>query len=142
MKIVTYLNFAGQCEAAFRFYERVLNGRIEALLRHDVPEMADHVPPEWRDKVMHACLFVGDAMLMGSDAPPEQYTKPAGLQVSLHIDEVKEAERVFNALADNGQVTMPLAQTFWASRFGMLVDQFGIPWMINCSEQTCVNADR
>jgi PhnB protein len=78
---------------------------------------------------------VGDNVLMGSDAPPDRFEKPQGISVSIQTDDPTEAERIFAALADNGLVTMPLQQTFWAIRFGMLVDRFGIPWMINCEQQ-------
>lgn len=79
-------------------------------------------------------LTVGDDVLMGSDAPPDHYQKPQGFSVSLQIREPAQAERVFHALADEGAVRMPIQQTFWAARFGMLVDRYGIPWMINCEQ--------
>ena len=134
MKWNPYLTFNGQCEAAFRFYERVLGGKIVALMTHaDMPKEAQaQTPPEWKNMIMHVRLVVGDAVLMGSDAPPDRFQKPQGISVSLQVDDPKDAERIFTALADNGKVTMPLQQTFWAIRFGMLVDQFGIPWMVNC----------
>jgi PhnB protein len=94
--------------------------------------MAEHVPPEWRSKIMHARLSVGDEILMGSDAPPDRYEQMKGFSVTLGIDDPRDAERVFHALSKNGTVQMPIQKTFWAARFGMLVDQFGTPWMINC----------
>jgi PhnB protein len=94
--------------------------------------MAEQVPPEWRNKVMHVRLALSDKVLMGSDAPPDRYEQPKGFSVSVGVDKPTEAERIFNALAQNGTVQMPLQKTFWAERFGMLVDQFGIPWMVNC----------
>ena len=81
---------------------------------------------------MHASLSVGDEVLMGSDAPPDRFEASKGISVSLNVKTPAEAERVFAALSDQGQVQMPLQQTFWAARFGMLVDQFGVPWMVNC----------
>ena len=134
MKLNNYLNFNGQCEAAFHFYAQSLGGKISLMMTHGDSPMADQVSPEWRDKIMHASLLVGDQALMGSDAPPEHYQRPAGMYVSIGIDQAAEAERVFQALAENGQVQMPIQKTFWAARFGMLVDQFGIPWMINCEQ--------
>ena len=83
---------------------------------------------------MHAKLTFGDSVLMGSDAPPNDYQTPRGISVSLHIKEPAEAERIFHALAENGKVAMPIQQTFWSVRFGMLTDQFGIPWMVNCEQ--------
>ena len=134
MQLNPYLLFNGQCEAAFRFYERCLGGKIVAMMPHAGTPAEGQVPPEWRDKIIHARLVVGDQVLMGSDAPPDHFEKPQGFSVTLGIDNPVEAERVFNALAENGTVRMPIQQTFWAERFGMLVDRFGIPWMINCEK--------
>src|SRR5439155_23361729 len=89
-------------------------------------------PAEWRKKILHARLVVGDAVLMGGDMPPERYESPKGFSVTIGVTEPTEAERIFKALSENGTVTMSLQQTFWAVRFGMLVDRFGIPWMVNC----------
>lgn len=132
MQLNPYLLFNGQCEAAFKFYEQCLGGKIEAMMTHAGTPAEDHVPSEWRNKILHACLTVGDQALMGSDAPPDRYEKPQGFSVSLNVNAPAEAERIFHALAENGTVQMPLQQTFWAARFGMLVDRFGTPWMINC----------
>jgi PhnB protein len=134
VQINPYLNFNGDCGAAFRFYEKCLGGRIVMLQTHGESPLADQVPPGWRDRVIHARLEVGDAVLMGSDAPPEHYEKPQGLSVSLGVAKPEEAERIFNALAEGGTVQMPIQKTFWSVRFGMLVDRFGIPWMVNCTQ--------
>lgn len=132
MQLNAYLNFNGQCETAFKYYERCFGGKIEAMIPHAGTPAEAHVPAEWRDKIMHARLAVNGAVLMGSDVFTDRYQAPKGFSVSLQIKDTAEAERLFSALAENGQVKMPLQQTFWAARFGMLVDQFGIPWMINC----------
>ncbi|WP_315834515.1 VOC family protein [Bradyrhizobium prioriisuperbiae] len=132
MQVTPYLFFSGNCEAAFKFYERALRGKIEMMLPHEGTPAEQHVPADWRKKIMHAKLVVGNVALMGSDAPPDQYKPMQGFSVALGIDTPAEAERVFNALSDNGTITMPLEKTFWAERFGMLVDQFGTAWMINC----------
>jgi len=132
MQLNPYLAFNGQCEAAFKFYERCLGGKIEMLMTHGESPMVDQVPPEWRGKVMHARLTVGDKVLMGSDAPPERYEGTKGFCVSIGIDTPADAERIFRELSEGGAVQMPLQETFWALRFGMLVDRFGIPWMVNC----------
>jgi len=129
-----YLTFSGNCEAAFKFYERVLGGKIVAMMPHEGTPAAEHVPANWRSKIMHARLVVRDHILMGSDAPPERFEGMKGFSVTLGIDEPAEAERVFHALSESGTVRMPIQQTFWAARFGMLVDQFGTPWMINCEQ--------
>jgi PhnB protein len=132
MQVTPYLNFNGDCEAAFRFYERVLGGRIEAMLTHGESPIAGEVPANWHSRILHARLVVGDAVLMASDSPPEMYQQPQGLFVSIGLQDVADAERIFHALAAGGSITMPIGKTFWAERFGMLVDRFGIPWMINC----------
>ena len=132
MQLSPYLVFNGQCEAAFKFYERCFGGKIEMMMTHGDSPMAEQVPPDWRNKIMHARMALSDKVLMGSDAPPDRYEQPKGFSVSVGIDRPADAERVFGALAENGTVQMPLQKTFWAERFGMLVDQFGIPWMINC----------
>jgi PhnB protein len=132
MQLNPYLVFNGQCEAAFKFYERCFGGKIEMMMTHGDSPMAEQVPSEWRNKVMHVRMALGDEVLMGSDAPPDRYEQPKGFSVSVGIGKPAEAERIFNALAQNGTVQMPLQKTFFAERFGMLVDQFGIPWMVNC----------
>ena len=132
MQLNPYLIFNGQCEAAFKFYEERLGGKILVMLTHGSSPMAEKGPPEWRDKIMHARLTVGDAVLMGSDSPPEHYEGMKGCYVALNTEVPADAERIFHALAENGTVRMPLQETFWAARFGMLIDQFGVSWMINC----------
>lgn len=134
MQLNPHLHFKGQCEAAFRFYEKCLGGKIAMMVTHEGTPMADKVPPEWRKKIAHARMTVGDNVLMGCDAQPDCYAEPKGFSVTLGVDKPAEAERIFNALADNGTVGMPLQETFWAHRFGMLVDRFGTPWMINCEK--------
>jgi PhnB protein len=136
MQLNPYLTFNGQCEAAFKFYERCLGGKIEAMIPHAGTPAEQHVPPEWRKKILHARLTVNGEVLMGSDAPPDRYEEPKGFSVSLQIKDPADAERIFASLAENGAVRMPLQQTFWAARFGMLVDRFGTPWMINCDQAT------
>jgi len=132
MQLNPYLLFNGQCEAAFKFYEKCLDGKILAMMTHAGTPAEEHVPSEWRDKILHARLVVDDQLLMASDAPPDRYQKPQGFSVSIQMKDPAQAERIFSALAENGTVQMPLQQTFWATRFGMLVDQFDIPWMVNC----------
>lgn len=134
MKMNAYLTFNGRCEAAFKFYEKCLGGRIAFMLTHGNSPVADQTPPDWRDKILHARLVVGDEVLMGSDAPPGRYEAAKGFSVSLGIDDPLDADRVFHALAEKGTVRMPIQETFWAVRFGMLTDQFGTPWMINCEK--------
>jgi PhnB protein len=134
MKLNSYLTFNGQCEAAFKFYEQCLGGKIVAMVTHAGTPAEEHVPAEWRNKIMHARLVVGDEVLMGSDAPPDRYEEAKGFSVTIGVDDPTDAERIFDALAKNGTVKLPIQKTFWAARFGMLVDQFGIPWMVNCEQ--------
>ena len=135
MQVNAYLMFDGRCEEAFRFYERALGGKIVAMMPHKGTPAEGYVPAEWGNKIMHARLDIGDTMLMASDSPPGHYAKPAGFSVSLQVRTPEEADRAFNALAEGGEIKMPIDKTFWSPRFGMLVDRFGIPWMINCDPQ-------
>jgi PhnB protein len=126
------LAFNGQCEAAFRLYEQCLNGTITYLLTWGNSSMAADTPPGWEAKIYHATLKIGDTAITGGDVPPHRYEVPKGFSLLLGTDDPDAAERVFQALAENGRIEMPLQKTFWASRFGVLVDRFGIPWSINC----------
>ena len=132
MQMNPYLSFDGKCETAFKFYEKVLGGKVVMMMKYGESPMAAQTSPESRDKIMHARLAVGDKLLMGSDAPAQMYEPMKGIQVTLSVEQPAEADRIFSALAENGSVRMPIQETFWAQRFGMLVDQFGTPWMINC----------
>ena len=134
MQLNPYLSFNGQCEAAFKFYEQCLGGKIEAMVAHAGTPAEQQVPPEWRNKILHARLNVAGQLLMGGDVPPGGYEEPKGFSVSLQVKDPAEAERIFHVLEENGKVRMPIQKTFWAARFGMVVDRFGIPWMINCYE--------
>jgi len=131
MQLNPYLVFNGRCEAAFKFYEQVLGGKIEAMIAHEGTPAAEHVPADWRSKIMHARLVVDGMLLMGSDAPPDRYEQMKGFSVSIQVNTAAEAEKIFKALSEKGNVSMPIQKTFWAERFGALVDQFGTPWMVN-----------
>ena len=140
MRIDPYLMFNGQCEAAFKFYQQCLGGTIKTMLKFsDAPKDEDGevgcgpLPPGSENLIMHACLSFNDQILMASDTPSHcPYEGIKGCAVSLNVDSIGEAERIFAALSENGTVQMPLGKTFWAARFGMFMDQFGVPWMINC----------
>jgi PhnB protein len=127
-----YLNFPGTCEEAFKFYEATFGAKIVMTMTFGNSPMEAMVPAEWKGKVMHATMMVGDRPVHGSDAPPERYQKPQGISISLSLNDPAEAERIFKALETGGSVAMPLQQTFWAKRFGIVTDKFGIPWMLNC----------
>jgi PhnB protein len=132
MQMSPYLSFKGECEAAFRLYERCLGGKLGAVFRYAGSPMAGDVPADWSDKVMHASLTVADQVLLGGDVAPDRYEEPKGFSLSLQLESTTEAERIFNELARDGSIVMPLEQTFWAARFGMVIDRFRIPWLINC----------
>jgi len=134
MQLNSHATFNGQCEDAFKFYEASLGGKIVGIWRHAGTPAESQVPPAWRNKVIHATLDVGGDLLQGCDTPPDHYQAPQGFSVKLDLKDRAEAERIFQALAENGTVRMPLQETLWALRFGMLVDRFGIPRMINCAQ--------
>lgn len=133
MNLHTYLNFDGDCRQAFEFYEQCLGGAIMAMMTFgDAPACGD-MPADSRDRIMHACLQLDNCMIMGTDATTAHpYPGVSGAHVVVNVHEPAEAERVFGALSENGRVEMPMQETFWARRFGMAVDRFGVPWMVNC----------
>lgn len=132
MHMSPYLSFKGECEAAFALYERCLGAERGAMFRYGGSPMADQVPPDWQDKIMHGSVTIGGQVVMAGDVAPDRYEEPQGFSLSLQIASVTEAERIFEELAAGGRVLMPLEKTFWAERFGMVVDRFAIPWLINC----------
>jgi PhnB protein len=135
MKLNPHVAFGGQCQEAFQSYERCLGGKILTMLTYRDSPMAEHVPPEWRGKILHATLTLGDSVVLyGSDVVPEQFQPPKGFHLTVGIKDAVEAERIFQALSESGTVQMPLQTTFWAQRFGVLVDRFGISWEINCEQ--------
>jgi PhnB protein len=130
-----YLFFDGTCAEAMRFYERVFRGRLELLLTYGESPASNDVSPEKRERIMHARLDIDGRALMASDAVSEDpFEGIRGFALSMNYDSVDEAQRVFGELSDGGTVQMPLQKTFWSAAFGMLVDRFGTPWMINVNE--------
>jgi PhnB protein len=132
MKIVPYLSFDGKCEEAFKFYESVLKAKVAFKMTYGESPMADKVEPDYKNKIMHTSIRTGDFELAGADAPKGMYRTPQGCCVCINADTEAEAERIFKSLSEKGTVQMPIQETFWAKRFGMLVDRFSTPWMINC----------
>ena len=132
LEVSAYLSFKGDCEAAFKFYEEVLGATAGLLFRYADSPMADVVPEGWDRKIMHGSVRIGGKLVEGADAPPGRYEKPQGFSLSLNVPNADEAERVFEELKNGGKVLYPIAKTFWSERFGMVVDRFDIPWMINC----------
>ena len=135
MKLNPYLNFGGNCREAFQVYEKLLGGKITMLMTFGEAPEDMQVSSDWRDKVMHATLAFGDNLLMASDAPPGRAEKMQGVWVSLNVDTPEEAQRIWKGLEQGAHIVMPIQQTFWAQRFGMLTDRFGTPWMVNCEEK-------
>ena len=131
--LVPYLSFDGNCADAMRFYERVLEGTIETMLRIADSPMAARVPRESWHRIMHARLALpGGAMLYAGDAMgPMPYQGMQGVSITLNYDTVAEAKKIFERLADGGKVTMAMAPTFWAKSFGMMTDRFGTAWIVN-----------
>jgi PhnB protein len=132
MTITPLLWFRGDCREAFTLYARAFGGTIVTMLTYAASPQGVTVPPDWREKIFHATLRVGDQMLMGGDPLPEQYQPMQGVQLTVGMVDPSEADRVFQALAEHGTINMPLQETFWALRFGVVVDRFGISWLINC----------
>jgi PhnB protein len=132
MQVNPYLFYNGNCEAALKYYEKVLGAEIEAMMTWaDAPaEMTASL--ELKNKIMHARLSIDGEVIMAADAPPGHFHQPQGIAVSLQVATPDDAERRFKALAEGGSVTMPFSPTFFSKGFGMCTDQFGIPWMVNC----------
>ncbi len=127
----SYLFFNGKCAEAMRFYERSLGGKLETVMTYGQSPDPAHCPPGAKDLVMHSSLKLGDRTLMASDVPPSMGPKPmSGFSLSLFYESPEEARRIFEVLGQGGSVHMPMAKTFWAEAFGMLVDQYGTPWMV------------
>jgi PhnB protein len=133
MEVAPYLLLLGNCKQAFEFYENAFGGKLDMMTYGQSPE-ASKMPAAMHNQVIHARLSAGGSVIMGSDCPPDRYSKPQGFSVSVSTKDPADTERVFNALVQGGQVHMPLQQTFWSAKFGMLQDKFGISWMVNCAQ--------
>ncbi|MDW5266217.1 MULTISPECIES: VOC family protein [Acidobacteriaceae] len=130
MKLHTYLNYGGNCEEAFRFYEQHLGGKIIMMMRHEDQPDASNVASDWRKAILYARMTIGETDVMGSDVPPEHFQPMRSVYLSLTVDSTEEAERIHALLSDGGQIFMPMEETFFALRFSMLRDKFGTSWMI------------
>jgi PhnB protein len=130
MKLNTYLNYGGNCERAFRFYEEHLGGKITMMVTHGQQPNANEVPVDLKDTILHARISLGGTELMGSDVPPARFQPMRSAYLSLGVDSIDEAERIYAVLSDGGEIFMPMAETFFAFRFAMLRDRFGTSWMI------------
>jgi PhnB protein len=134
MRANVYLHFSGKCAEAFKFYEQCLGCKVAMSMTYGESPMGAETPEPMKKLVMHSRIAVGDTVIMGSDAPPDRYKTPQGFGVALNTEDPAEADRVFAALSAGATVTMPIGETFWARRFGMLTDKYGINWMVNCEK--------
>jgi PhnB protein len=130
VKLHTYLNYGGNCKQAFEFYEKHLGGKIIMMMTHAEQPNPSNVPPGWKDAILHARIDLGETQLLGADVPPERFQPMRSAYLSLTVDSVAEAERIYALLSDGGQIFMPMEETFFAFRFAMLRDRFGTSWMI------------
>lgn len=141
MQTTPYLNFQGNAREAMEFYRDVLRGEITGMFSYGESPMADDVPAETHDRIMHAHLVADGAEIMGADGPPQEGGGANNVHIALMIDDVDEAERIFAALSEGGEIGMEMQQTFWVERFGMCVDRYGIGWLINGGKPAELPAD-
>jgi PhnB protein len=130
MQLHTYLNYGGNCEQAFRFYEQHLGGKVTMMMRHGEQPNPTNVAPDWKNAVLHARMTIGGTELLGADIPPDRFQPMRSAYLSLTVSSTDEAERIYALLTEGGQIFMPMQETFFASRFAMLRDKFGTSWMI------------
>lgn len=130
MKVLTYLNYGGNCRQAFEFYQQHLGGKITMLTTHGEQPDASKMPPDWKNAVLHARIDIGGTTILGADIPPDRFQPMRSAYLSLMTDTADEADLAYALLTDGGQIFMPMAETFFAKRFAMLRDRFGTSWMI------------
>ena len=134
MHLDPYLHFNGNCEEAFKLYEKALGGKITFKTTYGEAPKEAQSSPDFNDKIMHISMNLDGRILMGSDVPADRYKAPEGFSLSVSTKDPAEADRVFNEISENGNVIMPIQKTFWSPRFGMCTDRFGIPWMVNTEQ--------
>ena len=134
MQTASHLHFNGNCREAFDFYAKTLGGRVVFSMTYGEAPGAQQTTSESRNKIIHARIDFGGQFLLGCDTPAGHYHPPQGFNVMANVEKPAEAQRIFRALAEGGQITMPFEETFWAHRFGMCTDRFGVPWMVNCEK--------
>ena len=130
MKLHTYLNYGGNCEQAFRFYEKHLGGKIKVMMTQEQGPDPGKVPPDMKKAILYACMTIGETEIMASDVSPDRFQPMRSAYLSLGVDSSAEAERIHALLSEGGQIFMPMQETFFAFRFSMLRDRFGTSWMI------------
>ena len=132
MQVQAYLNFGGRCEEALAFYKKAMDAEVTMMMRwKESPDPTMKAPPGREEKIMHAAFKVGETTLMADDGMGLEKAEFKGVTLAIEVPNDAEAKRVFDALGDGGSVQMPLMKTFWTSSWGMLTDQFGVPWMVN-----------
>jgi PhnB protein len=129
VKLLTYLNYGGNCEQAFRFYEQHLGGKITMMMTHGQQPNPQDVSPDWKNAILHARMTIGETELMAADVPPDRFQPMRSAYLSLLVNSIDEAERIYALLSNGGQIFMPMEETFFAVRFAMLRDKFGTSWM-------------
>jgi PhnB protein len=130
VKIYTYLNYGGNCRQAFEFYEKHLGGKIVFMTTHAEQPDPSKVPADWTNAVLHARIEVGDTIILGADIPPDRFQPMRSAYLSLFVDSIGEAERMYALLSEGGEIFMRMEETFYAHRFAMLRDRFGTSWML------------
>ena len=130
MKLNPYLNYGGNCKEAFEFYAQNLGGKINAMIPFGEQPGTSNAPPDWKNKIMHANMSIGQTEIMASDAPPDRFQPMRSVYLSLQVESTPEAERIYKLLSEAGDIFMPMEETFFAHRFAMLRDKFGTSWMI------------
>ena len=130
MKIDLHINFPGNCQEAFVYYQSILGGEVQ-LLTYGDSQSETNVPEDWKYKIVHGSIKLNQLEIAGTDVPPDAYEAPRGFQLLLQLNNEAESRRIFDALSENGSITMPLQKTFWSPCFGIVVDKFGIAWEIN-----------
>jgi PhnB protein len=135
MKLSTYLHFDGNCEEALKFYQKALGAKLVMLVRYGETPAAKESSKEMQQKIIHGRIAIGDDFLMACDAPKDRCQALGGFSINIGVDTVEEAARLFQALSEKAEICMPFGETFWAHGFGMLKDQFGVAWMVNCERK-------
>lgn len=133
MRLNVYLNFLGKCEEALKFYQSALGGEISAMVKVAGTPAEAHYPADMKNNVLHGCLTLDNMDIMASDCPPSMYVKPANTAICINLEDEKNGERIFSALSEDGAVLMPFEQTFFAKKYGMFTDRFGVSWMVHCA---------
>jgi PhnB protein len=135
MQVIPYLDFGGRCEEALEFYKVALGAKIESIMRYSENPEPQYNPPGSENKVMHACFCIDDSTVMASDGCGSGLARFEGISLAAQTPSIADAERIFAALSEGGNVQMPLTETFFSKRFGMLDDKFGVSWMVNVAQQ-------